>query len=87
MAAANLSDDHKPLVRATAFMELNEMKNNLQRVFGEHDGRKGDEHDETLPIKEKCLYMKGHSHHGHRHHEFNQVSKHQRATTKHKRFN
>lgn len=87
LTAANLSNDHERLVRATASLEFNEMKNKLERAFGKYDGREGDKHVGTLPIKEECLYTKGYTHRGHKHHGFNQGLKHQMSTTNHKGFN
>ena len=56
LTAANLSDDHERLVRATAKLDFEGVRDKLQKVFGEFDGN--DETQEgsgALPIKEECL--------------------------------
>ena len=56
LASANLSADHERLVRATAKLTFDDIKDKLQKVFGEF----GDEDEEdtgVLPIKgESALY-------------------------------
>ena len=39
LTAANLSHDHERLVRATASLNLDDMKDKLQKVFREFDGK------------------------------------------------
>ena len=59
LTSANLSDDHERLVRATAKLEFDDIRDKLQKVFGEFDG--DDEKQEgtgALPIKEECLYTR-----------------------------
>ena len=59
LAAANLSPEHERLVRATSKLEFEDMKDKLQRVFGEFT--EGDEttNSGSLPIKgEDCFYTK-----------------------------
>ena len=55
LKAANLSDDHERLVRTTATLKYKDMKEQLQKVFGEfNDERNG---AGALPIKtEDCFY-------------------------------
>ena len=56
LAAANLSDDHERLVRATSKLEFDGVKDKLQKVFGEFGDGALDGSD-TLPVKEEsCLY-------------------------------
>ena len=62
LAAANLSDDHERLVRATASLNYNAMKDTLQKVFGELDTKDGELKDSTLPVKEEVLFTKGYQH-------------------------
>ena len=52
--AANLHEDHERLVRATAKMEFEDMKEQLNKVFGQYNEK--DEVEVALPIKEECLY-------------------------------
>ena len=59
LAAANLSNDHERLVRATASLKFDDMKDKMQQVFGEFDGTDSGTQGATLPIKEECLYTKG----------------------------
>ena len=57
LMAANLTDDHERLVRATAQLSFDDMKDKLQKVFGEFDGND----DSKLPVKdvkEECLYAR-----------------------------
>ena len=59
LTAANLSDDHERLVRATAKLDFEDVRDKLQKVFGEFDGN--DEKQEgsgALPVKEECLYTR-----------------------------
>ena len=53
LAAANISEDHERLVRATSTLTFDDMKDKLQKVFGEFGG---DKEGGTLPLKEDCLY-------------------------------
>ena len=52
LTAANLSHDHERLVRATASLNSDDMKDKLQKVFGEFDGNDVDLQIGTLPVKE-----------------------------------
>ena len=62
LMAANLSEDHERLVRATATLNYDDVKDKLQKVFGEFDGRNDNEMiDSKLPVKEECLYTKGYN--------------------------
>jgi hypothetical protein len=66
LTAANLSDEHERLVRATAALTFNDVKDKLQKVFGELDGRTkqdGELHETTLPVKD-CLYGRDYSQRG-----------------------
>ena len=56
LTAANLSDDHERLVRATAKLDFDDIRDKLQKVFGEFDGN--DEGAGALPVKEECLYTR-----------------------------
>ena len=57
LMAKNLTDDHERLVRATADLTFVDMKEKLQKVFGEFDGKDETELQESkLPVKEECLY-------------------------------
>ena len=58
LMAANLSDDHERLVRATAQLTFEDVKDKLQKVFGEFDNNDGDMHNSKVPVKEECLYTK-----------------------------
>ena len=53
--AANLNDEHERLVRATAKMEFEDMKQQLQKVFGQYCDKE-EIQEGALPIKEECLY-------------------------------
>ena len=53
--AANLNEEHERLVRATAKMEFNDMKDQLQKVFGQYCDKE-EVLEGALPIKEECLY-------------------------------
>ena len=53
--AANLSDEHERLVRATSKMESEDMKDKLQKVFGEFTDKE-EMQEGSLPVKEECLY-------------------------------
>ena len=56
LQAANLSPDLEKLARATAKLEFADMKDKLQRVFGDSCGKD----DEVVPVKqEDCLYTSG----------------------------
>ena len=57
LAAANISEDHERLVRATSSLTFEDMKDKLQKVFGEFES---DREGGPLPIKEDCLYT-GHN--------------------------
>ena len=61
LTAANLSDDHERLVRATATLNSGDMKYKLQKVFGEFDGNDVHMQIGTLPVKEECLFTKGYN--------------------------
>ena len=61
LTAANLSHDHERLVRATASSNSDDMKDKLQKVFGEFDGNDVDMQTGTLPVKEECLFTKGYN--------------------------
>ena len=57
LMAANLTDDHERLVRATAELTYEDMKDKLQKVFGEFHGKEEKElHESKLPVKAECLY-------------------------------
>ena len=56
LQAANLTIDNERLARTTAKLDYDDMKNQIQKVFGESVGNG----DETLPIKtEECNYTRG----------------------------
>ena len=56
LQAANLSPDLEKLARATAKLEFKDMKDKLQKVFGDSCGKD----DEVVPVKqEDCLYTSG----------------------------
>ena len=59
LAAANLSPDHERLVRATSTLKFDDMKEKLQKVFGEFDDGLNEINCGTLPVKEECLVTKG----------------------------
>ena len=61
LTTANLSDDHEKLVRATASLNSDDMKDKLQKVFGQFDGNDEDTQTGTLPVKEQCLLTKGYN--------------------------
>ena len=61
LTAANLSHDHERLVRATASLNSDDMKDKLQKVFGEYDGNEVNMQIGTLPVKEECLLSKGYN--------------------------
>ena len=61
LTAANLSHDHERLVRATESLNSGDMKDKLQKVFGDFDGNNVDMQIGTLPVKEKCLFTKGYN--------------------------
>ena len=55
LQAANLTIDNERLTRATAKLEYDDMKAQIQKVFGETVGND----EETLPVKtEECHYYK-----------------------------
>ena len=55
LKAANLSDDHEYLVRTTSVLTYKDMKEQLQKVFGEFSDDKGG--SGVLPVKrEDCFY-------------------------------
>ena len=62
LMAANLTNDHERLVRATADLKFDDMKDKIQKVFGEFDGTQESElHESKLPVKEgkeECFYAK-----------------------------
>ena len=58
-AAANLPEEHERLVRATATLDFHDMKDRIQRVFGEIDSQDGGLNESTLPVKEEVFYTKG----------------------------
>ena len=62
LMAANLTNDHERLVRATAELKFDDMKDKIQKVFGEFDGTQESElHESKLPVKEEkeeCFYAK-----------------------------
>ncbi len=65
LMAANLSDDHERLVRATAELTFEDIKDKLQKVFGEFDDREeGELHESKLPVKEECMYTRDHNRSG-----------------------
>ena len=54
LKAANLTDDHERLVRTTATLNYKDMKEKLQKVFGDFTD---DSKSNSLPVKkEDCLY-------------------------------
>ena len=53
--AANLSEEHERLVRATAQMKSEDMEQQLNKVFGQYN-EKDQTQEGVLPIKEECLY-------------------------------
>ena len=62
LQAANLTIDNERLARATAKLDYNDMKTQIQKVFGENVGNGA----ETLPVKteecnavEECNYTRG----------------------------
>ena len=58
MASANLSADHERLVRATAQLTFDDIKDKLQKVFGKF-GDDEDDNTGVLPVKDEiCLYTK-----------------------------
>ena len=59
LASANLSPDHERLVRATSTLKYVDMKEKLQKVFGEFDDGSDETKSGTLPVKEECLFTKG----------------------------
>ena len=61
LTAANLSHDHERLVRTTASLNLDDMKDKLQKVFGEFDENDVDMEIGILPVKEECLFTKGYN--------------------------
>ena len=61
LTAANLSHDHERLDRATASLNSGDMKDKLQKVFGEFDGNDVDMEIGTLPLKEECSFTKGYN--------------------------
>ena len=64
LTAANLSHYHERLVRATASLNSDDIKDKLQKVFGEFDGNDVDMQIGTLPVKEECLFTKGYNRQG-----------------------
>ena len=55
LKAANLSDDHERLVRTTSVLKYKDMKEQLQKIFGEFSDDKGG--SGVLPVKrEDCFY-------------------------------
>ena len=53
LMAANLPEDQERLVRATAELTFENVKDKLQKVFGEFDGKDG-----GMQVKEECMYAK-----------------------------
>ena len=64
LMAANLTEDHERLVRATAELKFEDVKDKLQKVFGEFDGKDGEMHDSKLPVKEDCMYARNFNRNG-----------------------
>ena len=52
MQAANLTPDHEKLVRTAAKLEYKDMREKIQKVFGET----GDNVIDCIPVKTDCLY-------------------------------
>ena len=61
LTAANLTEDHERLVRATAKLTFEDVKDKLQKVFGEFDSPDGQMHEAKLPVKEECFYSKNYN--------------------------
>ena len=61
LTAANLTEDHERLVRATSKLTFNDMKDKLQKVFGELDGKEGEMMESKLSVKEDCFYANNQS--------------------------
>ena len=59
LVAANLSTEHERLVRATAKLTFEDVKEKLQKVFGEFGDKEGEMNTGMLPVKEECLYSRG----------------------------
>ena len=60
LASANLSADHERLVRATAQLSFEDIKDKLQKVFGEFGNEEDGDTTGVLPVKneQSCLYTK-----------------------------
>ena len=54
LQAANLPTDLEKLARATAKLEYDDMKDKLQKVFGDSDQTEG---GETIPTKEESCFQ------------------------------
>ena len=60
LIAANMTDDHERLVRATAELTYDDMKEKVQKSFGEYDGKEETELQESkLLVRVECLYRSG----------------------------
>ena len=60
LVAANLSAEHERLVRATSQLSYDDIKDKLQKIFGEFADGEEESNSGILPVKgEDCLYTKG----------------------------
>ena len=61
LMAANLTEDHERLVRATATLTFQDMKDKLQKVFGEFDMKDGQMQESKMAVKEECFFARGYN--------------------------
>ena len=61
LMAANLTEDHERLVRATATLTFQDMKDKLQKVFGEFDMKDGQMQESKMAVKEECFFASGYN--------------------------
>ena len=58
LLAANIPTEHERLVRTTANLTLEDMKDKLQKVFGEVEANDGNNNDQgILPVKDESVFF------------------------------